>query len=113
MESQFGTLLATITALWIATASAFADYSCCEYCGWREPCRKVCRLVCEDKKIETILWGCQREDFCVPRPSAPGDRHCEDVGAAADPNRAVCGQPKRFFWREWTPSTAKISRAGS
>jgi hypothetical protein len=62
-------------------------------------------LVFEEKKVNVSCWGCKAEDFCLPGPSKPGCRHCDEVcapceaGAEAD----VCVRPKRFVWWEWAP----------
>ncbi len=84
---------------------------CCARCGCAAPCQKVCRLVCEEKKVEVTCWGCKCEDFCVPGPSTPGCRHGEPVclpSEAADKASAPCVQAKCFFWTEWFPSSAKV-----
>jgi len=85
--------------------------TCCQQsCG----CNKVCRLVCEEKQVEVICWGCQCEDFCVPGPSKKLGTHCKSVcdecgtdGAAVDCSKPQSA-PKRHVWAEWCPSFAKI-----
>jgi hypothetical protein len=37
----------------------------CVYCGAPATCR-VCRLVCEKKKVPETVFSCECEDFCVP-----------------------------------------------
>ncbi len=92
----------------------------CRRCGCAEDCQKVCRLVCEERTITTTQWGYACEEFCVPSPSCPGDRHCDDVcddapdevcDKAADGSTKpkACSQPKRVTWTDWIPgSHAKI-----
>ena len=75
----------------------------CRLCSSCDGCQKVCRLVCEDKKITTTCWGTKCEDFCAPGPSCPDHEHCEMVcGNSGDP-KAPCSQPKPFRWIHWTP----------
>jgi hypothetical protein len=96
----------------IATLAANATTALgCDHCGGAGACQKVCRLVCETKKVEITCWGCKCEDFCVPGPSKPGCKHCETVcedGAeGCDPN-GVHYQPQKFVWTEWIPGCATI-----
>jgi hypothetical protein len=103
-------LLALALAL-SAAGEATADEGCCAHCGRRGACGKVCRLVLEEKKVEITCWGCKSEDFCVPGPSQPGCRHCDEAcgpcDAAGNP-QGVCARPKRFTWTEWIPGCAEI-----
>lgn len=73
----------------------------CAHCGCA-PCQKVCRLVCEEKKVPVTCWGCKAEDFCVPGPSRTSGQHTECVCGECDPN-APCVKPKKFVWTEWIP----------
>lgn len=75
----------------------------CQHCGCSNGCQKVCRLVCEEKKVEVVCWGIQSEDVCLPCPSEPGCTHCEPV-CEKDPNGKVCTAPKKFVWTEWIPN---------
>lgn len=45
------------------------DGSCCHHCGCQSSCKKVCRLVCETKKVKEPCYSCECEDFCLPGPS--------------------------------------------
>jgi hypothetical protein len=93
--------LATLT-----TSPARADDARCAHCGRCAACQKVCRLVHEEKKVDVACWGCKREDFCVPGPSRPGCRHCEEVCAPCDAAcnpQGVGAKPKTFSWTEWIP----------
>lgn len=76
----------------------------CAHCGAAGPCHKVCRLVCEDKKVSITCWGCETEDFCVPGPSKPGCRHCETVCDEDSDPQAPCAHPQKFVWTEWLPN---------
>jgi hypothetical protein len=85
---------------------------CCSHCGCKDSCQKVCRLVCEEKKVDVICWSVKCEDFCLPGPSKPCCKQCDVVCDPCD-DKAKEGDPvsvpKRFIWRDWIPSTcAKI-----
>jgi hypothetical protein len=91
-------------------APAQAGDGCCDRCGCTANCRKLCRLVCEDKKVEVVCWGCKCEEFCVAGPSKPGCKHCECVCGTCDEkgsDSAVCAKPKRFVWFNWLPGCAQ------
>jgi hypothetical protein len=77
---------------------------CCAHCGCSaNRCRKVCRLVREDKKITTTCWGMQCEEFCVPGPSTPDCKHCETVCPKTPEDKNICAQPKKLVWISWIP----------
>lgn len=81
---------------------AHANDRCCAHCGGFEGCQKVCRLVCEEKKITTTCWGCKREDFCLPKPSIFAAKNCDWVCDETDP-KVACAQPKKWVWNDWIP----------
>ncbi len=106
-----------LTAMFVAVGLSFAclnvvseECVSCARCNCHDRCHKVCRLVCEEKKVEVVCWGCEAEDFCVPGPSCPKCEHCEMVkcGGEEGGNDAVCTQPTKFVWTEWIPGCAKI-----
>ncbi len=106
------TLLAALAVLLTFVASARAGDGCCAHCGSCDGCQKVCRLVCDEKKIDVICWGCECEDFCVPGPSHRDCKHCkmlcEECNEAEDCYKPH-GGPKKFVWYDWIPSTcAKV-----
>ena len=82
----------------------------CARCGAVCPCKKVCRLVCEEKSVEVVCWGCKCEDFCVPGPGCPGCEHCKSVCQSCDESKpsGVCSEPKAFHWKTWCPSFARM-----
>jgi hypothetical protein len=112
MRTKSATIIAAFifTAL-SQTAFVIAGACRCDHCGCNRGCQKVCRLVCEEKKVDVICWGCKCEDFCVPAPSTPGCRHCENICETCDA-AGDCTKPrsqvKKFVWTDWTPSCAKI-----
>jgi hypothetical protein len=78
----------------------------CAHCGYCGSCNKVCRLKCEEKKVEVVCWGMMCEDVCVNGCSARCAKHCEivcDECEDVDPYKAPSTGPKKFVWSEWTP----------
>jgi hypothetical protein len=66
---------------------------CCGACG----CRKVCKVVCEVKKIKKHVWVVECEEFCAPWPGCKpcaGPR-CGSCGGdgCGDSCGACCGRP--------------------
>ena len=83
----------------------------CARCGVIAPCKKACKLVCEDKKVEVVCWGCKCEQFCVPGPGCPTCKHCQCICENCKDGKAVggvCSEPKRFIWSDWRPSWAEM-----
>lgn len=103
-------LLQVLTSLAISSLAAHDGAKNCLHCQRHSACTKVCRLVCEEKKVEVTLWGCETEEFCVPGPSSPGGEHCESVDSKSEKglNQKVCSQPKKFVWTAWTAGCAKV-----
>jgi hypothetical protein len=99
-----GAILVALTASAIAGGGGH-----CAHCGCQAECHKVCRLVCEDKKVPVTCWGCKCEDFCIPGHSKKCCEHCETVcdEVAADCD-APCTHAKNFVWTEWIPGCAKV-----
>ncbi len=73
--------------------------------GSRPTCGKVCKLVCETKKLTSICYGCESKDICLPDPSRPGCKHCAVCfgKCAGDPCAACqsCPPKCQFCWRDW------------
>jgi len=42
---------------------------CCKHCGCDASCQKVCRVICEVKKVPKVTYDCECEDFCIPGKS--------------------------------------------
>ena len=98
-------LLATSAASIYAgfPSEAMAGEGCCSHCGCSaNRCKKICRLVQEDRKITTTCWGMQCEDFCVPGPSTPDCKQCDTV-CHSEAGDKVCSQPRRIVWTSWIP----------
>lgn len=68
-------------------------------------CGKVCKLVCETKKLTSICYGCESKDICIPDPSREGCKHCAVCyGKDAADSCGDCQScpPKcQFCWRDW------------
>src|SRR5262245_40515370 len=69
----------------------------------RPACGKLCKLVCETKKLTAICYGCDCKDMCVPGPSRQGCKHCATCDAcSANPGDCRSTPPKcEFCWRDW------------
>lgn len=99
---------ALVASLLLAVGAIAGD--CCSHCGCNS-CRKVCRLVCEDKKVDVVCWGCLCEDFCLPKHDKRGCEHCKMVCADCTKPRepgAPYVKPKRFVWTDWCPGCATM-----
>src|SRR6476660_5765377 len=102
LSSQLRLLLA-ITALGCLTQVAHATDElltdgCCPTSG------KVCKIVCETKKLTSICYGSDSKDFCIPEPSRRGCKHCAECYGKAPSDTCNCNscQPKcEFCWRDW------------
>jgi hypothetical protein len=109
---QFAPFVGLLVAILLGWANAaLADHGCCAHCGCSATCQKVCRLVCDEKKVETTCWGCKIEDFCVPGPSKPECRHCKEVCESCDTSGKEVGVralPKNLVWTEWIPGCARL-----
>lgn len=105
MKTTLLTIVVLISALLVGWLSiALAGEGNCAHCGCACACQKVCRLVCEEKKVEIVCWGCKHEDFCLPGPGERGCKHCETV--CDDPT--VCNKPKDFVWYDWIAGCASL-----
>jgi hypothetical protein len=77
----------------------------CAHCGCKShSCRRICRLVCETRKITTTCWGMACEDVVLPGPSEPVCRQCDIVNPQSAQDRNLVAQPKRRVWTLWRPS---------
>jgi hypothetical protein len=100
-------------------------YGCCS----RPACGKVCKLVCETKKLTVTCYGSDCKQICLPGRSVPGCKHCCvtccGCGGCGPENECCsegccgcqgcgcgpCGNsccreelPKcEFCWRDWFP----------
>ena len=111
MFTQSKKLAIVCLAIACTAPLAQAEVGCCDACGCSRGCQKTCRLVCEEKKVEIICWGCKCEDFCIPDHGKRGCKHCDTVCASCDecakPNEPHA-EPKRFVWWDWSPTCAKL-----
>lgn len=93
----FGAIGAVLVGV---TKSARAAGGRCCKCGC-EQATKVCRLVCEEKKVQVTLWGVNEEDFCVPGPGRRGERGCEMVVDPKENEKTPCYEPAKLSWSQW------------
>jgi hypothetical protein len=73
--------------------------------GHRPTCGKVCKLVCETKKLTSIGYGSECKDICLPDPSRAGCKHCAvcygKCAGEACGNCQSCPPKCEFCWRDW------------
>jgi hypothetical protein len=71
----------------------------------RPACGKVCKLVCETKKLTAICYANECKQICLPGCSRPGCKHCATCcGKCKCEPCAGCEEsaPKcEFCWRDW------------
>jgi hypothetical protein len=105
---------------WIALCTVVATAPADEFCldCTRPTCGKVCRLVCEKKKLTANCYACECKQICIPDPSREGCKHCavcygECPAPSCDPCQAHT--PKcEFCWKDWfacgcaQPRTVKV-----
>lgn len=78
----------------------------CRRCGCHvSGCQPICRLVCEERKITTTVWGMECEDLCIPGPSCPETRHSECLDPRKDDTAPVCALPRTIVWTLWKPAS--------
>jgi hypothetical protein len=58
-----------LALLLVLTTGPAALAQCCKHCGCSSDCQKVCRVICEIKKVPKVTFDCECEDFCVPGKS--------------------------------------------
>lgn len=77
------------------------------------PCGKVCKLVCEKKKLPAVGYGYKCETICIPGPSRRGCKHCDTTCCAGDDIKS-CHPEIEFCWYDWfacgcaKPRTVKL-----
>lgn len=92
-----------------------APGDCMWGCCARPACGKVCKLVCEEKKLTVVGYGSECKDICVPGPGQGSCKHCcvkccgdgtccDGACSPCDPCCPAC-QPEaaklEFCWRDW------------
>lgn len=108
--TRISALFLALVAMTGSVTALVASEHCCSCCGCAQQCRRICRLVVEEKKIETVCWGSKCEYVCIPGPSCEGCEHCESVCGTceSDDPTVPYAEPKRLIWKEWFPGTAKV-----
>jgi hypothetical protein len=78
-------------ALLLAFCQSALAQCCCDHCGCQSDCHKICRVVCETKKVPKIEYDCECEDFCVPGPSCR-TTVCDECGNKKHVYTPGCGE---------------------
>jgi len=86
----------------LSAPAALAADGCCQ-CGNDCGVRKVCRLVCEEKKVEEVCYTCECEDYCLPPPSHRGCLHEDHVCVDQDCESCERSPRCKIEWFDWTP----------
>ena len=103
------TLVAALSGL---SAGGVQAGDCCCNCGGGCGVRKVCRLVCETKKIKDYCYGCKCDEICLPGKSCRGCLHSGDVCASCGQCGCDCGCDHKplchLEWYDWKPGCADM-----
>ena len=78
-----------------------AGAPCCEGCGCQPCTRKVCRLVCDTKKVPTPVYSVVCEDFCLPGPSVK----CKVPCCCPEGCHSGCHNGYKIIWK---PTCGKV-----
>jgi hypothetical protein len=82
-------------------------------CATRPECGKICKLVCETKKLQAVGYGYKCESICIPSHSRPGCKNCDMTCCAGDKIEG-CPPKIEFCWYDWfacgcaQPRTVKV-----
>jgi hypothetical protein len=78
-----------------------AGAPCCDGCGCQPCTRKVCRLVCDTKKVPTPVYSVVCEDFCLPGPSVK----CKVPCCCPEGCHSGCHNGYKIVWK---PTCGKV-----
>jgi hypothetical protein len=67
----------SVALLGAGIANWAAAGNCVFGCWDRPTCGKVCKLVCKEKTLTAVGYGCKCNTIAVPCPSCEGCKHCE------------------------------------
>jgi hypothetical protein len=87
-------LLWSLAAALLICVGAISPLSASDFfvgCRTRPACGKVCKLVCETKKITAVCYGCECTEICIPSHSRRGCKHCESCCGEECYNESCCG----------------------
>jgi hypothetical protein len=70
-------LLGTIALIGLRMSDKATAGDCMFGCWDRPTCGKVCKLVCAEKTLVAVGYGCKCNTIAVPCPSCEGCKHCE------------------------------------
>jgi hypothetical protein len=80
-------------AILVFSASAVLGDECCDpcaACGCHDNCCKVCRVICEVKKVPKPEYDCECEDYCIPGKSIRSIE-CDECGHRKIVYTPTCG----------------------
>jgi hypothetical protein len=80
-----------VCCLMLLSCRLVAAQCCCDHCGCQSDCYKVCRPVCEIKKVPKVTYDCECEDFCVPGKSCHSVV-CDECGNKCHVYTPTCGK---------------------
>ncbi|MBN2473939.1 MAG: hypothetical protein JXB62_04995 [Pirellulales bacterium] len=84
--TAIGVLIANVAVAGDCTAPGCCEEAC-HACG----AKKVCKVVCEMKKVTKYVWVVECEDFCAPLPNCDlGKRCCHGCGTGCCETEATC-----------------------
>ncbi len=89
MKRKLWTALVVVGAV-LSGAAAWADS--CDRCGDQAACHRICRVVCEYKKVKVTRWECKVEQICLPRRGKHCGHHghCSCQPVPPQPGRVRC-----------------------
>jgi len=85
-------LLCCAAILVFCGSAALAGECCdpCAACGCNDNCCKVCRVICEVKKVPKPEYDCECEDYCIPGKSIC-TIECDECGNRKKVYTPTCG----------------------
>ncbi|HEX4413392.1 MAG TPA: hypothetical protein VH107_07160 [Lacipirellulaceae bacterium] len=105
LKSYFSIAFLALVA--VAGTPAASSGQHCPLDLYRPACGKVCKLVCEPKKLASVGYGSECKQICIPGRSEPGCEHCTCCCGERKCDPCACCQPAaplfKFCWRDWCP----------
>ena len=105
MNQNRGWIVAGVFAAILCGAFVAHAGDHCDRCGASANCKRVCRIVKEEKKLTSTCWGIQSEEFCIGGPSCEKCEKCESVCNGKEDCEKANAQPKKMYWKIWEPSS--------
>jgi hypothetical protein len=99
-KQRIASLLIGVALMGAGIANWAAAGNCIFGCWDRPTCGKVCKLVCGEKTLVAVGYGCKCNTIAVPCPSCEGCKHCmcqccppDACGPCGTNNGDVCCGP--------------------